>query len=102
MQTAKTSSVQLQLDIEDYYPGEGLYFNKAHEKANRMHLMQSAFDRANAITYASEGIALECQKQFEIAKHVKQRTILNAFSSAILKNRSVRMRRLNVFGFHSI
>ena len=81
MRLANSTRATLQLDVEDYYPGEALYFNKTYEKANRVHLLQDAFRKADTITYASEGIALECQKQFEIGSNVQQCTILNAFSS---------------------
>lgn len=71
--------IALQLDIEDFYPGEALYFNKSKEKQNRMQLMSHSFLKADSITYASEGIALECQKRFEIRAETQQCTILNVF-----------------------
>ena len=78
---SKRLGSELQLDIEDYYPGEALYYNQAYEAENRKRLMQYSFDHARAITYASEGIALHCQKVFTVSKNVKQKTIINAFKS---------------------
>ncbi|HNQ26603.1 MAG TPA: hypothetical protein PKL92_01660 [Aquaticitalea sp.] len=86
MRVAKLTASGLQLDIEDYHPGEALYFNKSFEKQNRMYIMQAAFCRSNTITYASEGIALECQKQFRIGDGTKQATILNAFEAKYFKS----------------
>ncbi|MCH6201338.1 hypothetical protein MMU07_17275 [Aquiflexum sp. LQ15W] len=69
----------LQLDVEDFYPGEALYFNKAHETDNRHTIMQFSFRQADNITYASEGIASECQNAYQIPSKVRQSTILNSF-----------------------
>ncbi|MGJ8592093.1 MAG: hypothetical protein ACSHXF_06075 [Aquaticitalea sp.] len=74
-------NIKLQLDIEDFYPGEALYFNKGQEKQNRMHIMAYSFLRANDITYASEGILLECQKHFKVNNQTEQLLIINAFAA---------------------
>ncbi|TXE09282.1 glycosyltransferase family 4 protein [Gelidibacter salicanalis] len=74
-------SSALQLDIEDFYPGEALYFNKKIEKQNRMELMAHGFIRAESITYASKGIQLECAKHFNVPTETKQETIINAFKA---------------------
>jgi hypothetical protein len=76
---SKSQNSTLQLDIEDFYPGEALYFNKTYEKANRDAIMQSSFAHADTITYASKGIALACKKAFKTTNNVKQTTIINAF-----------------------
>ncbi|MDT0685254.1 hypothetical protein [Autumnicola psychrophila] len=73
--------VDLQLDIEDYYPGEALYFNKTHEKNNRIQLMRTSFLRADSITYASKGIQLECEKQFKVDSRTENVTIINSFNA---------------------
>lgn len=85
VKVSEEKGIALQLDIEDFYPGEALYFNKSKEKENRMQLMAKSFLKANSITYASEGIALECQKQFEISLGTEQSIILNAFKSKDFK-----------------
>ena len=59
LQLVKRSSGKLQLDIEDYHPGEEFYFNKKYEFQNRLLIMQHTFNTAHAITYASEGIKLD-------------------------------------------
>lgn len=82
MQYSNYIGAKLQLDIEDFYPGEALYFNKKYEKENRFKIMRSSFGKADTITYASKGIALECQKQFKIRKVTKELIILNAFLRA--------------------
>ena len=73
--------IGLQLDIEDYYPGEALYFNKKLEVRNRMQLMSQSFLKADTITYASVGIELECKKHFKVGLNTAQRTIINAFNA---------------------
>ncbi|WP_178990247.1 glycosyltransferase family protein [Winogradskyella schleiferi] len=78
---SEKQGVSLQLDIEDYYPGEALYFNKKHEQQNRMYIMAHSFLEANSITYASEGIKLECQKHFKVEKQTEEVTIINAFKA---------------------
>ncbi|WP_179022246.1 hypothetical protein [Winogradskyella forsetii] len=78
---SENKDIFLQLDIEDYYPGEALYFNKKHEQQNRMYIMAHSFFEASSITYASEGIKLECQKHFKIIEHAQEVTIINAFKS---------------------
>lgn len=81
VKASEQKEIDLQLDIEDYYPGEALYFNKAFEIQNRMRLMAFSFLRADVITYASEGIKIECMKHFEAAIHTKHITIINAFNA---------------------
>ena len=78
---SEKKDVALQLDIEDYYPGEALYFNKTYEVQNRMHIMGYSFLKADAITYASKGIQLECEKHFKSQGHAKQVTLINAFNA---------------------
>ncbi|WP_179004966.1 hypothetical protein [Winogradskyella forsetii] len=78
---SEKQGASLQLDIEDYYPGEALYFNKKHEQQNRMYIMARSFLEANSITYASEGIKLECQKHFKVEKQTEEVTIINAFKA---------------------
>lgn len=78
---AINSSIKLQLDIEDYHPGEALYFNKKHEYQNRIVIMQSAFNIADAITYASQGIKLKCETIFNFKQQTKRAVIINCFRS---------------------
>ncbi|SDB65073.1 hypothetical protein SAMN03097699_3043 [Flavobacteriaceae bacterium MAR_2010_188] len=78
---SEKKTLVLQLDIEDYYPGEALYFNRGLERTNRMNLMAYSFLKADAITYASKGIQLECQHHFKIKSSTKQLTILNVFNA---------------------
>jgi len=82
MLVAQIMDAKLQLDIEDFYPGEALYFNYRYEEGNRHRLMQAAFLMASSITYASTGIANICQKLYQIPKGVQQVTIINSFSDA--------------------
>jgi glycosyltransferase involved in cell wall biosynthesis len=77
--TSQSQNATLQLDIEDFYPGEALYFNKTYEKANRDVIMQTSFGHATHITYASKGIALTCKKAFKTTNNVKHTTIINVF-----------------------
>lgn len=85
MKAAQHYGARFQLDVEDFYPGEALYFNKAHEKENRHLLMQACFDKAYSITYAAEGIAKACQEHYEISNTVKQALIINSFKSTDFK-----------------
>ncbi|BAO76195.1 hypothetical protein [Winogradskyella sp. PG-2] len=78
---AKHQKIGLQLDIEDFYPGEALYFNKALEKDNRHLIMQQSFNNAIAITYASKGIEKQCNTLYSIQPGIKQLTVINAFES---------------------
>ena len=78
---SEKKDIALQLDIEDYYPGEALYFNKALEKQNRTELMAHGFLRADSITYASIGIQLECEQHFEVRSETAQVTVINSFKS---------------------
>ena len=82
---SKKNDMALQLDIEDYYPGEALYFNKAHEKENRIELMKHSFQRADSITYASKGIQLECEKHFKVESRTENLTIINSFNAEDFK-----------------
>lgn len=75
-------NTKLQLDIEDFYPEEALYFNKKYEKANRYLIMQSSFNVAKNSTYASKGIEIECKKRFKLATDIKHTTIINAFAAS--------------------
>lgn len=82
LQLSKHQNLDLQLDIEDFYPGEALYYNKNHEKENRMEIMSQSFIKATTITYASEGIKIECQKHFEVGNNTIEMTIINSFNSS--------------------
>lgn len=79
---SEKKAVTLQLDIEDFHPGEALYFNKSREEQNRMQLMAHSFSRADAVTYASEGIQIECQKHFKVHDGTKQMIIINSFAAS--------------------
>lgn len=81
VELSEKKDIALQLDIEDFYPGEALYFNKMREKQNRMLLMGYSFLRANSITYASEGILLECKKHFKVNDKSEQLTLINTFAT---------------------
>src|SRR5690606_13063183 len=85
LQLSEKNNMQLQLDIEDYYPGEAVYFNKNWEEQNRMQLMAQSFLKADIITYASEGIFLECEKQFEVKSKAKKMVLINAFNASDFK-----------------
>ncbi|TXD81367.1 glycosyltransferase family 4 protein [Subsaximicrobium wynnwilliamsii] len=94
MVLAKKSNAKLQLDIEDYHPGEELYFNKKYELQNRLLIMQETFNRAHTISYASEGIKLKSESVFKLKSHTKRAVIINAFratdfSKPIEKNTSL-------------
>ncbi|MEO6348088.1 MAG: hypothetical protein ABIO60_09300 [Aquaticitalea sp.] len=78
---AQQKRQKLQLDIEDFHPGEALYFNKKQEQQNRLQIMQNSFDSADVITYASKGIQIACEKRFLIPKNTKRGVIINAFES---------------------
>lgn len=84
-QVAKRYGVRLQLDVEDFHPGEALYFNEAHEEANRHLIMQACFSEAYSISYAAEGIAKACKARYQISKEVRQATIINSFQSSDFK-----------------
>jgi glycosyltransferase involved in cell wall biosynthesis len=79
---SKFQKIPLQLDIEDFYPGEALYFNKTYEKANRYCIMQTSFSAAETITYASKGIEIECKKAIKTNAETNHVTIINAFESS--------------------
>lgn len=74
--------VRLQLDIEDYYPGIALYFNKSIEEQNRMQIMSHSFLKADTITYASEGIFLECRKHFISQNKTEHTILINTFNAS--------------------
>lgn len=85
VKVSQFQNTRLQLDIEDFYPGEALYFNKTYEKANRNCIMQSSFLHAESITYASKGIEDECEKVFKTNAKTHHLTIINAFESSDFK-----------------
>lgn len=85
LRLSERNNLQLQLDIEDYYPGEAVYFNKNWEEQNRMQLMAQSFLKADYITYASEGIFLECEKHFEVKSKAEKMVLINAFNAADFK-----------------
>ncbi|TQI71943.1 hypothetical protein JM79_2894 [Gramella sp. Hel_I_59] len=82
---SEKNDIALQLDVEDYYPGEALYFNKAYEKQNRMKLMAHSFLRAESVSYASKGIQLECEKHFKGDNQIENLTIINSFNAEDFK-----------------
>ena len=82
LKLAKKSSIKLQVDIEDYHPGEEFYFNEEYELQNRLLLMQLSLINAHAITYASEGIKQKCEANFELNPKSKTAVIINAFRSS--------------------
>ena len=71
--------ISLQLDIEDYHPGEKTYFNHKYEINNRLNIMQNCMNKASAITYASKGIYLKCKEIFNINPLTHHETIINSF-----------------------
>jgi len=81
LQLAQKTGCKLQLDIEDYHPGEEIYYNKKHDVQNRILIMQNSFSNASAITYASEGIKIKCEAIFKVKSDTKTRVIINAFKS---------------------
>lgn len=80
LKSTKNGKARLQLDIEDFYPGEALYYNRKYETGNRNHIMQKAINAADTITYASEGIAQKCQATYSISESTQQATIINSFN----------------------
>ena len=79
---ATNKKAKLQLDIEDYHPGEIPYFNQKHETKNRILIMKHLLEKADQVTYASPLIMEECFKLLDnntgIAK--KSTVINNSFS----------------------
>jgi len=71
--------IPLQLDVEDYYPGEKTYFNHKNEINNRLNVMQTCINKAHTITYASKGIYLKCKEVFRFNDFTKHETIINSF-----------------------
>ena len=96
---ANSSNAKLQLDIEDYHPGEELYFNKKYDLQNRILVMQKAFTKANTITYASEGIKQKCKSVFSFSPQTKQAVIINAFKSGDFKQPEPNNAELNMVWF---
>lgn len=78
----KKYAVDLQIDIEDYHPGEKTYFNHSREINNRMAIMQKVFNHALSVTYASKGIYLKCKESFKIPPSQTHEVILNSFFSS--------------------
>ncbi len=90
----------LQLDIEDFYPGEAIYFNKANDIYNRISIMEFSFLKADAISYASQGIKRECEKQFKAKQNSKHEIILNVFNSSdFLKPVDTKTKRIQCVWF---
>jgi len=81
LRLSERTQAQLQLDIEDYYPGEAVYSNDTWEVQNRMYLMAQSFSKADVITYASEGIFLECETHFSVQPHTEKMVLINAFKA---------------------
>lgn len=84
-QWSKQVKAKLQLDIEDYHPGEAFISKNPYEKHNRLRIMNYCFLRADSISYASQGIQMECKKHFKIKQHSKHEVILNVFESSDFK-----------------
>lgn len=82
LKVSRRYNVPLQLDIEDFYPGEAVYYNEGREQQNRMNLMSISFGAADYITYASEGIYLECEKHFTVNSKTKKVVLINAFNAS--------------------
>jgi len=82
LKVSRRYNVPLQLDIEDFYPGEAVYYNEGMEQQNRMNLMSISFGAADYITYASEGIYLECEKHFTVDSKTKKLVLINAFNAS--------------------
>lgn len=78
---ATKHNIDLQLDIEDYYPGETFYHNINREKQNRMYIMLKSFKQADYITYASLGIQQECEKRYKFKNSANRIIIINSFDS---------------------
>lgn len=78
--SSKKHFVDLQIDIEDYHPGEKTYFNHKRDIKNRIDVMQKVIEYSKAITYASKGIYLKCVETFNIPKQQHFEIIINAFS----------------------
>lgn len=73
---------KLQLDIEDYHPGEIPYFNPKYEIQNRILIMRKLLEAADYITYASPLIMRECFKLFNKIDQIKLKSTVvnNCFS----------------------
>jgi len=78
---ALKNDLKLQIDVEDYHIADPVYFNSKYELENRKRIMNYAFRNADVITYASEGIGLECEKNFQINPEAKTTTVINSFFS---------------------
>lgn len=90
----------LQLDIEDFYPGEAIYFNESNDINNRMSIMEFSFLKADAVSYASKGIKRECEKYFKIKQNSKHEIILNVFNSSdFLEPAATRTKRIQCVWF---
>jgi glycosyltransferase involved in cell wall biosynthesis len=82
MKIATKCNAKLQLDIEDFHPGESPYFNEKHETNNRKLIMRQIISAANNITYASPLIMKECLSLFEQPERIESKStvINNCFS----------------------
>jgi hypothetical protein len=78
---------QLQLDIEDYHPGEVPYSNAKYETQNRKLIMQHLLPKAHHITYASPLIMKECLQLVSNSDDInaKSTVINNCFSQEEFK-----------------
>lgn len=80
---AKNNGVKLQLDVEDYHPGELPYFNKKLETYNRLFIMKKMLSKANHVTYAAPLIQEECFKLVDYHPElVANSTVINNCFSA--------------------
>lgn len=73
---ARRKKSKLQLDIEDYHPGELPYFNPKYETQNRILIMKQLLERADHVTYASPLIMQECFNLFENNSKLKTKSIV--------------------------
>jgi len=77
----KSAHTTLHIDIEDYHPGEQVYFNQGHEQKLREQLLNYSFNKATSISYASGGIATACKQYLKIPTQINQAVVLNSFPS---------------------
>ncbi|RRO24657.1 hypothetical protein [Flavobacteriaceae bacterium 14752] len=82
IKSAKKSKAKLQLDIEDFHPGEMPYFNAQNEPDNRQLIMKKTLKKAEHITYASPMIMEECLSLFENKNSIERKSTVvnNCFS----------------------
>jgi glycosyltransferase involved in cell wall biosynthesis len=98
---ATNKNTMLQLDIEDYHPGEIPYFNQKHETKNRILIMKRLLEKADHVMYASPLIMEECLKlmnnKIDIAK--KSTVINNSFSQKEFVFQEVTSKKMKLVWF---